>query len=173
MVDSHGADGVRLSTRATMTDGATRCRLLLLEIDDLECHLRFPAYAAHLQAGRPGVGLRFSARGCPDQSSRAIRGLLDKPCCWSNPFATSSCKPSVRQDSGPRQPLRVGLSFFEFKTVALESLGYEQFRIGYCRLSDTVQSDTTIRLTSVFGLFYQRKCKYTYACAGVLLHKIS
>ena len=43
MVDSHGADGVRLSTRATMTDGATRCRLLLLEIDDLECHLRFPA----------------------------------------------------------------------------------------------------------------------------------
>ena len=120
MVDSHGADGVRLSTRATMTDGATRCRLLLLEIDDLECHLRFPAYAAHLQTGRPGVGLRFSARGCPDQSSRAIGGLLDRPCCWSNPFATSSCKPSVRQDSGLRQPPRGGSSFLG-SSIAIRS----------------------------------------------------
>jgi hypothetical protein len=41
-----------------MTDGAIRCRLLLLKVHPLECHLRFPTDAAHLQAGRPGVGLR-------------------------------------------------------------------------------------------------------------------
>ena len=61
MVNPHGVrDRVRLTRdRAElMTDGAIRCRLLLLKVRPLECHVRFPTDAAHLQAGRPGVGLR-------------------------------------------------------------------------------------------------------------------
>jgi hypothetical protein len=62
MVNPHGVrDRVRLTRdRAElMTDGAIRCRLLLLKVRPLECHLRFPTDAAHLEAGRPDLGLRW------------------------------------------------------------------------------------------------------------------
>jgi len=85
MVDSHGADGVRLSTRATMTDGATRCRLLLLEIDDLECHLRFPALRCACtgwppRCARYSSGALFPRPARPTRISASARTLPDLLC---------------------------------------------------------------------------------------------
>jgi len=59
MVIPHGVlDGLRLtrSRAELMTDGAIRCRLLFTGFPVAICASR--RYAAHLQAGRPGVGLR-------------------------------------------------------------------------------------------------------------------
>ena len=75
----HRRNTPNASRAELMTDGAIRCRLLLLKVRPLKCHSRFPTNAACLQAGCPGVGLRFSARWFPDQSSRAGGRLIDNP----------------------------------------------------------------------------------------------
>ena len=54
----HRRNTPNASRAELMTDGAIRCRLLLLKVCPLECHLRFPTDAAHLEAGCPDLGLR-------------------------------------------------------------------------------------------------------------------